>query len=127
MRSGRRAEGETNRGLNPNYGAPFAVYLNPFLSKLGLPCQAPPWGKVAGIDLAAAKVVWQHPNGTVRDETPVPLPSRWACPALGGPMLTGGGLAFMSSALDNYVRAYNEATGAVLWERGCQRAARRRR
>jgi quinoprotein glucose dehydrogenase len=106
---------ETNRGLNPNYGAPFAVYLNPFLSKLGLPCQAPPWGKVAGLDLAAAKVVWQHPNGTVRDETPVPLPFKLGVPSLGGPITTAGGVAFMSSALDNYVRAYNEATGDVLW------------
>ena len=107
---------ETNRGLNPNYGARFAVYLNPFLSRLGLPCQAPPWGYVTGIDLAAAKVMWQHPNGTVRDESPVPLPFRMGVPALGGPMLTGGGVAFMSSALDNYVRAYDEATGRVLWE-----------
>jgi quinoprotein glucose dehydrogenase len=107
---------ETNRGLNPNYGAPYAVYLNPFLSKLGLPCQAPPWGYVTGIDLAGAKVAWQHPNGTVRDEAPVPLPFKMGVPALGGPMLTGGGVAFMSSALDNYVRAYDEGTGRVLWE-----------
>ena len=37
--------------LNENFGAPFAVKLSPFISPLGLPCQAPPWGYVAGADL----------------------------------------------------------------------------
>ena len=35
-------QGSDEHGLNPNRGAPFAVTLNPFLSPLGLPCQAPP-------------------------------------------------------------------------------------
>jgi quinoprotein glucose dehydrogenase len=107
---------ETNRGLNPNAGTPFAVYLNPFLSKLGPPCQAPPWGYVAGVDLAGAKIAWRHPNGTIRDQSPVPLPFKLGVPSLGGPMLTAGGLAFMSSALDYYVRAYDEFNGRVLWQ-----------
>jgi quinoprotein glucose dehydrogenase len=107
---------ETNRGLNPNYGAPYAVYLNPFLSKLGLPCQAPPWGYVAGMDLTTGKVVWQHKNGTIRDESPIPLPFKLGVPSLGGPMVTGGGVAFLSSTLDDYVRAYDETTGRQLWE-----------
>ena len=29
--------------LNENFGAPFAVRLKPFVSPLGIPCQAPPW------------------------------------------------------------------------------------
>jgi quinoprotein glucose dehydrogenase len=109
-------EHATNRGLNPNAGARFAVYLNPFLSKLGLPCQAPPWGYVAGMDLATGKVVWQHKNGTIRDQTPVPLPFKMGVPSLGGPMMTAGGVAFMSSTLDNYVRAYDVTNGRQLWE-----------
>lgn len=107
---------ETNRGLNPNAGAPFAVYLNPFLSKLGLPCQAPPWGYVAGVDLVSGKVVWEHKNGTIQDKSPLPLPIKMGVPSLGGPMLTAAGVGFMSSALDNYVRAYDVATGRVLWQ-----------
>ncbi len=109
-------EHATNRGLNPNAGARFAVYLNPFLSKLGLPCQAPPWGYVAGMDLATGKVVWQHKNGTIRDSSPVPLPFKLGVPSLGGPMTTAGGVAFMSSTLDDYVRAYDVTTGRQLWE-----------
>lgn len=106
----------TNRGLNPNKGAPFAVYLNPFLSKIGLPCQAPPWGYVAGLDLVAGKVVWKHKNGTIRDQSPVPLPIKMGVPALGGPIMTAAGVAFMSSSLDNYVRAYDVGTGRTLWQ-----------
>jgi len=109
-------ERETNRGLNPNKGAPFAAYLNPFLSKLGLPCQAPPWGYVAGMDLTTGKVVWEHKNGTVRDQSPIPLPFKMGVPTLGGPIVTGGGVAFLSSTLDNYVRAYDELTGRQLWQ-----------
>ena len=106
----------TNHGLNPNKGAPFAVYLNPFLSKIGLPCQAPPWGYVAGLDLVSGKVVWRHKNGTIQDKSPIPLPIKMGVPSLGGPMMTAAGVAFMSSSLDNYVRAYDVATGRTLWE-----------
>jgi quinoprotein glucose dehydrogenase len=109
-------EHATNRGLNPNKGAPFAVYLNPFLSKLGLPCQAPPWGYVAGLDLVEGKVVWMHKNGTIRDQGPVPLPIKMGVPALGGPITTAGGVAFMSASLDNYVRAYDLTSGRELWQ-----------
>ncbi|HEX5238669.1 MAG TPA: membrane-bound PQQ-dependent dehydrogenase, glucose/quinate/shikimate family [Sphingomicrobium sp.] len=105
----------SEQGYNPNTGAPFAVYLNPFLSKLGLPCQAPPWGYVAGLDLATGKIRWMHKNGTIQDESPVPLPLKLGVPSLGPPMVTAAGLAFMSSTLDYYARAYDMANGRELW------------
>lgn len=108
-------KGSSEHGFNPNAGAPFAVSLNPFLSALGLPCQAPPWGYVAGMDLVTGKVVWRHKNGTIRDEAPVPVPIKMGVPTLGGPMITAGGVAFLSSALDYYVRAYDVTSGKVLW------------
>jgi quinoprotein glucose dehydrogenase len=101
---------------NPNYGAPFAADLAPFLSPLGLPCQAPPWGYVAGVDLRSGKVVWMHKNGTIRDSSPVPLPFKMGVPSLGGPLMTAGGVAFLTSTLDYYVRAYDVTSGAQLWE-----------
>ncbi|HEX8446444.1 MAG TPA: membrane-bound PQQ-dependent dehydrogenase, glucose/quinate/shikimate family [Sphingomonas sp.] len=107
--------GSAEHGFNPNAGAPFAVALNPFLSKLGLPCQAPPWGYVAGMDLVTGKVVYRHKNGTTRDETPIPLPFKMGVPTLGGPMMTAGGVAFLSSTLDYYLRAYDVTTGQVIW------------
>ena len=108
-------QGASEQGYNPNAGAPFAAALNPFLSPLGLPCQAPPWGYVAGIDLVSGQVVYRHRNGTIRDESPVPVPFKLGVPSLGGPITTAGGLAFLSSALDYYLRAYDVTTGDVLW------------
>ena len=102
-------------GFNANEGAPFAVDLNPFLSPVGFPCQAPPWGYVAGIDLRTGKTVWKHKNGTVRDEAIVPLPFKMGVPSLGGPIVTAGGVGFLTSALDYYIRAYDVTTGKVLW------------
>ena len=102
--------------LNENLGAPFAVKMGPFTSPLGLPCQAPPWGYVAGVDLVSGEVVWQHRNGTVRDVAPVPLPFKMGVPNLGGPLITAGGVAFLSGTLDNYIRAYDLTTGRQLWQ-----------
>ena len=101
--------------LNENFGAPFAAEMKPFTSPLGLPCQAPPWGLVAGAELTTGRIAWQHRNGTVRDLSPVPLPLRMGVPTLGGPIVTAGGLAFLSGTLDYYVRAYDVSSGAELW------------
>jgi quinoprotein glucose dehydrogenase len=101
--------------LNENFGAPFAVQLYPFTSFLGIPCHAPPWGYVAAADLRTGKVIWMHRNGTVRDLAPVPLPFRMGVPDLGGPIMTAGGVAFLSGTLDYYVRGYDVTTGEELW------------
>ncbi|WP_431511073.1 membrane-bound PQQ-dependent dehydrogenase, glucose/quinate/shikimate family [Variovorax sp. DAIF25] len=101
--------------LNENFGAPFAVKLHPFTSALGLPCQAPPWGHVAAADLRSGQILWKHKNGTVRDSSPLPLPFAMGVPSLGGPILTGGGVAFLSGTLDYYLRAYDVNSGKELW------------
>jgi quinoprotein glucose dehydrogenase len=102
--------------LNENFGAPFAVKLHPFTSPLGIPCQAPPWGYVAGADLPTGRIAWRHRNGTVRDITALPLPFRMGVPNIGGPIVTAGGVAFLTGTIDNYVRAYDVTSGRQLWE-----------
>ena len=102
--------------LNENFGAPFAVDLHPFVSPFGIPCQAPPWGYVAGADLTTGKIAWKHRNGTVRDLSPLPLPFRMGVPDIGGPIVTAGGVAFLSGTLDYFVRAYDISDGRQLWE-----------
>ena len=104
-----------NPGLNENYGAPFAAVLEPFLSPTGLPCQAPPWGYIGGADLQTGEIAWMHPNGTVEDRAPVPLPLELGVPDLGGPLVTAGGVAFISGTLDYYARGYDVTTGEQLW------------
>jgi quinoprotein glucose dehydrogenase len=107
---------DTEPPFNENFGSRYAVKMTPFLSPLGKPCQAPPWGFVAGADLAAGRIGYKHVNGTVRDLTRIPLPFKLGVPGIGGPILTRGGLAFLSGTLDYFVRAYDVTTGNQLWE-----------
>ncbi len=103
-------------GVQPMYGTPYGVTLNPMLSPVGLPCLRPPWGYMAGIDLKSRKVVWMHRNGTIRDSSPLPIPIKMGVPMLGGPMTTAGGVAFLTSTMDYYIRAYDVQTGEQLWQ-----------
>ena len=106
----------SEQGLNRNEGAPYAVVMGPFLSPLGVPCQAPPWGYVAGADLRTGKIAYRHRNGTIYDMTPLPLPFKVGVPGIGGPMITAGGIAFLGAAVDDYLRAYDVTTGKQLWQ-----------
>lgn len=109
-------EKASEQGLNRNEGAPYGVFMGPFLSPLGIPCQAPGWGFVAGADLRTGEIAYKHRNGTVMDMTPLPLPFKVGVPGIGGPIITKGGVAFLGAAVDNYLRAYNLTTGEQLWQ-----------
>jgi len=102
--------------FNENFGSAYAAKMGTFLSPLGLPCQAPPWGYVAGADLTTGKIVYRHVNGTVRDLSPIPLPFQMGVPGIGGPIMTKGGVAFLSGTLDYFARAYDVTTGKQLWQ-----------
>ena len=109
------ATSETS-GIKQAEGTPYAIELSPFLSPLGIPCQAPPWGYVAGVDLQSGKIAYKLKNGTIRDSAPLPIPLPLGVPSLGGPIVTAGGVAFLSGTLDYYVRGYEVRTGKKLWE-----------
>jgi quinoprotein glucose dehydrogenase len=102
--------------FNENFGAPYAVRMYPLLSPLGIPCQAPPWGYVAGAALADGRIAYRHVNGTVRDLSRFHLPLKLGVPGIGGPIVTRGGVAFLSGTLDYYLRAYDVTTGEQLWQ-----------
>jgi quinoprotein glucose dehydrogenase len=102
--------------FDENFGSRYAVKILPFLSPLRNPCQAPPWGLVAAADLPTGRIVYRHVNGTVRDTSRIPLPFKLGVPGLGGPIVTRGGLAFLSGTLDYFLRAYDVTSGKQLWE-----------
>lgn len=111
-------DAETNKGeqgVNANKGADYAVELGPFLSPLGVPCQQPPWGTIAGADLSTGEIAYQRKNGTVQDLSPLPLKFELGVPGIGGPIITKGGVAFLSAATENNFRAYDLKNGDVLW------------
>ncbi|MBS7538110.1 glucose/quinate/shikimate family membrane-bound PQQ-dependent dehydrogenase [Ancylobacter lacus] len=104
-------------GLNVNEGGAYGVRMGPFVSPLGLPCQAPPWGYVAGVDLKTGAKAWMHRNGTIRDAASVALPPlKLGVPGIGGPILTATGVAFLAATIDDYIRAYDVHTGAQIWQ-----------
>jgi quinate dehydrogenase (quinone) len=117
------AAGEaTNTGMGsvPMKGTPFSVTKDRFLSALGVPCQAPPFGTLTAVDLTTRKVKWQVPVGTVEDTGPLGLrmglPIPIGLPTLGGTLATQGGLVFIAGTQDFYLRAFDSQTGKELWK-----------
>lgn len=107
-------------GAVPMKGTPYAVNKNRFMSALGIPCQAPPFGTMTAVDMKTRKVKWQVPVGTVKDTGPfgiaMGLPIPVGMPTLGGSLATQGGLVFFAGTQDFYLRAFDSATGKVLWK-----------
>ena len=99
----------------PMEGAPYGMSRALVMSPLGLPCTPPPWGVLAGIDLDSGKIVWRQTLGTTEDLAGG-LALKLGTPALGGPIVTGGGLVFIGAAMDDYLRAFDVATGKELWK-----------
>jgi quinoprotein glucose dehydrogenase len=106
----------TELGIQPMYGTPFGVSLGAFLSPLHIPCREPPWGDLASMDLRTNQVVWRDRVGTIRDVAPVPVPLKLGVPMLGGPLITAGGVAFLTSTMDYYIRAFDVTTGDEIWQ-----------
>jgi quinate dehydrogenase (quinone) len=106
-------------GSEPATGLPWAVQLTEFLSPLGVPCQAPPYGTISAIDLATRKIVWQVPLGTTQDSGPLGiathLPVPIGMPTRGGPLTTSSGLIFIGASQDLNMRALDVRTGRQLW------------
>lgn len=91
-------------------GTPFAMFRTPLLSPSGLPCNAPPWGTVAAVDLFSGKKVWEVPIGSF-----IPGMNTGTI-TFGGPMVTAGSLVFAAAAMDNYLRAFDSDSGKELWK-----------
>ena len=100
-------------------GTPFGVVAMPWLSPLGLPCQAPPWGTLTAIDLKSRQVLWSRPLGTTYDSGPFGIATHVAAPAgvpnQGGSVVTAGGLTFIAATLDSFVRGFDTRSGRELW------------
>jgi quinate dehydrogenase (quinone) len=110
----------TGMGAVPLKGTPYAVNKNRFLSALGVPCQAPPYGTLTAINLKTRQVAWQVPVGTVEDTGPLGvkmhMPMPIGMPTLGGTLVTQGGLLFIAGTQDYYLRAFDTANGKEIWK-----------
>jgi quinoprotein glucose dehydrogenase len=91
-------------------GAPYAMFRTPLLAPSGLPCNTPPWGTIAAVDLFEGKKIWDVPLGSF-----IPGMNTGTI-TLGGPMATAGGIVFTAATMDNYLRAFDSETGKEIWE-----------
>ena len=101
-------------GLTAQRGTPYAMSREILLSPFGIPCNPPPWGTLAAVEMSAGEIRWQVPLGTTRDLAPWPWLTL-GMPNMGGPIATDTGLVFVAAATDNYLRAFASETGAELW------------
>ena len=104
-----------NTEFAPMEGVPYSMSRELVFSPLSLPCVPPPWGVIAGVDLATGEIVWRKVFGTTEDLAKG-LALKLGTPNFGGPIITGGGLIFIGAAMDNYLRAFNVTTGDELWK-----------
>lgn len=81
----------------------------------GNPALTPPWGTMHALNLSTGEYEWQIPLGNDEqrrekgaDET--------GLEGKAGPIVTAGGLIFISGSEDKKLRAFERSTGKLLWE-----------
>jgi len=87
-----------------------------FLDPDGYPAIAPPWGTLNAIDLNTGEYVWKINLGEYPELAAKGLKNT-GTENYGGPVVTAGGLVFIgASDFDKKFRAFDKATGELLWE-----------
>ena len=87
-----------------------------FLDPEGYPANAPPWGTLNAINLDTGEYVWKITLGQYPELVAKGLPDTGS-ENYGGPVVTAGGLLFIgATVLDKKFRAFDKATGKLLWE-----------
>lgn len=105
---------------NNQVGTPYAQTTVRFISPLQIPCQQPPYGVLAAVDLETKQLLWERPIGSAKASGPLGIPTRLpltvGTPQSGGTVTTAGGLIFIAGTFDNTVRAMDLLTGEELWQ-----------
>ncbi len=95
-------------------GDPYAFEgYNRFLDPDGYPAVSPPWGTLSALNVNTGKYVWKQPLGyypELKDHTT-------GSENYGGAVITKGGVLFIAATIyDNQFRAFDKATGKLLWQ-----------
>jgi quinoprotein glucose dehydrogenase len=97
-------------------GTPYALVRRLLLGpKALLPCTPPPWGTLAAITAATGEIAWQVPLGKFPGTDKAPDAAQWGSIALGGPIVTAGGLVFTAGTLEPAIYAFDVQSGRLLW------------
>ncbi len=92
--------------------AGFHKWLDPD----GYPAVAPPWGTLNAINLNTGEYSWKIPLGEYPELVTQGL-TNTGTENYGGPIVTAGGLVFIGATnFDRKFRAFDKATGQLLWQ-----------
>ena len=110
---GRGAATPPAPGINSSFR--FTGYRR-FMDPDGFPAVAPPWGTLSAINLNSGDYAWQVPLGEYPELVAQGLRNTGS-ENYGGPVVTAGGLVFIGATqADRKFRAFDKATGTLLWE-----------
>lgn len=103
----------------PDAGSGPVHYLSGFgfmMTSMGVPAIKPPWASLTAYDLNKGTIKWRVPFGDAPELAAKGIHSTGYPFVKTGPVVTMGGLIF-AAMRDHMVRAYDEETGKVLWEK----------
>jgi quinoprotein glucose dehydrogenase len=87
-----------------------------FYDQDGYPATAPPWGTLNAIDMNTGQYLWKIPLGEYPELAAKGLKNT-GTENYGGPVTTASGLLFIGATIfDRKFRAFDSATGRLLWE-----------
>ena len=76
----------------------------------------PPWSVITAYDLNQGVIKWQVPLGNAPQGESEHLKDTGIMMSRNGPVVTAGGLVFIATKDEGKLRAYDQASGKVLWE-----------
>jgi quinoprotein glucose dehydrogenase len=88
---------------------------------VNLPCIRPPWGRLHAVDGNTGEILWSKRLG-ITEDLPEGKQETGANNTFGGPIVTAGGLVFIGATSDRRLRAFDAASGEILWQKELQYA-----
>lgn len=95
--------------------SPWGMYARFWNNDKFWPCQQPPWGELWAINANTGDVAWKVPFGVIEELDAKGIHGTGTL-NFGGSITTAGGLLFIAATNDQRFRAFDAATGKVLWE-----------
>ena len=83
--------------------------------KKEMPCQQPPWAELMAVNANTGDIAWRVPLGITEELEAKGIHNTGAF-GQGGPIVTAGGLVFIAGTRDNHFRAFETATGKMVWD-----------